>query len=339
MGLKCPLLLLGLVSCVLASPSEVAASLGRRRLASLHRRGGAVFSSKTEADLIIYPEPGWGLQKPLPKASLGQPLYAGEEPKAALKRVASARAWILNVVELLHWVSFPIGFGLFYVMFRQASGLDAFAGGGQVGVFFLMLAHLSQTFGGGISGNMMHQYEGWQVAPFRSPLVSPQQDPLKFNNAWLRAVAYQMLFSFQTLGVLCFTVGVYGLRAQTLALAAATGLLVALGPELPHATLSVNGQPVFPLPIGLFVAFIANALAATAAYYTLFGQIQWPLPDKLRALRLLLPVLPFLLVAGGGIFEGLVAESSFNQWHHFIAFVLLDLGLLLHIPYYLQLIK
>jgi hypothetical protein len=31
------------------------------------------------------------------------------------------------------------------------------------------------VFGGGITGNMMHMYEGWQVAPFRNPLTLPEQ--------------------------------------------------------------------------------------------------------------------------------------------------------------------
>lgn len=50
---------------------------------------------------------------------------------------------------------------------------------------------------------MQHLYEGWQVTPFLNPLqaqpVSNTGNLLvpEFNNAWLRTVAYQMLFSFQ----------------------------------------------------------------------------------------------------------------------------------------------
>ena len=49
-------------------------------------------------------------------------------------------------------------------------------------------------------------------------------------------------------------------------------------------------------------------------------------------------VIPFLLIAFGGIFEGLRAETTFNQRDHLIAFLFLDLGLCLHVPYYSRLI-
>ena len=45
-----------------------------------------------------------------------------------------------------------------------------------------------------------------------------------------------------------------------------------------------------------------------------------------------------MMKAMGGIYEGLRAETTFNQWDHLIAFIMLDAGLALHIPYYLRLI-
>ena len=49
-------------------------------------------------------------------------------------------------------------------------------------------------------------------------------------------------------------------------------------------------------------------------------------------------VIPFLLIAFGGIFEGIRAETTFNQRDHLIAFLFLDLGLFLHVSYYLRFI-
>jgi hypothetical protein len=58
-----------------------------------------------------------------------------------------------------------------------------------------------------------------QVAPFRNPIELPDPAPAgdvnqirlpDFNNAWLRAVAYQLLFSFQAFGLSCFAVGAFG---------------------------------------------------------------------------------------------------------------------------------
>jgi len=47
-------------------------------------------------------------------------------------------------------------------------------------VFFLLFAHVCQVFGGGIGGNMMHQYEGWQVAEFSNP---PKHDSKGYTEA------------------------------------------------------------------------------------------------------------------------------------------------------------
>ena len=209
----------------------------------------------------------------------------------------------------------------------------------------------------------MHQYEGWQVAPFRNPLQphNGEAEP-EYNNAWLRAVAYQMLFSFQILGAICMTLGNYGINKYTTALTVVTGLIMTLGPQLPHCTTVfpripifgkvitkiTQGRPIFPLSIWLFLAFLVKSFAATAAYMKMSGKIDWttvPVPSWLSPVLAVIPsrvlaVIPFLFVAFGGIFEGLVAESaSFNQLHHLLAFGLLDLGLVLHVPYYMLLMK
>jgi hypothetical protein len=219
-----------------------------------------------------------------------------------------------------------------------------------------------QVYGGGISGNLMHQYEGWQVAPFRNPLKphKGESEP-EYNNAWLRAVAYQMLFSFQTLGVILITLGNYGINKYTTTLTLVTGLVVTLGAQLPHCTTVfpripilgkvitkiTKGRPIFPISIWLFAAFLVNSIAATAAYIKMFGKIDWTsaaVPSWLGPVVAVIPssvlaVIPFLLVAFGGIFEGLVAETSFNQLDHLLAFIFLDLGLALHVPYYKLLMK
>jgi hypothetical protein len=44
-------------------------------------------------------------------------------------------------------------------------------------------------------------------------------------------------------------------------------------------------------------------------------------------------------VAAGGAYEGWIAESSFNQWNHFIAFVILTLGLGLYGLFYWHMVN
>lgn len=226
------------------------------------------------------------------------------------------------------------------------------------GVFFLLFAHVTQVYGGGISGNIMHQYEGWQVAEFRNPLKTDAEP--EYNDAWLRAVAYQLLFSFQTLGVLFTWVGIEGVTSTfQKGLIAITAFIITFAPQLPHCTsvfpnlarrfglekcwnkITSGNRPVFPLSIYLFLAFLANSIYAALAYCKMFGAIiDWDGCPVLQSLPgIVTPIIPFLLIAVGGIYEGLVAETTFNQWHHLIAFVMLDFGLFLHIPYYLKLIS
>lgn len=302
-------------------------------------------------NIIAYPKNGWGLSKPKPKKSL---VDLGTE--------GSAAAWILNLIEFAHWVSFAIGFHLFWTMFNNIDKLGTAIKPGDpiFGVFFLMFAHVTQVYGGGISGNMMHQYEGWQVAEFRNPLKLDSKGDKEpaYNDAWLRAVAYQMLFSFQTLGVLFTWIGINGVtKARSKAVIVLTAFAISLAPQLPHCTsvfprvmnvlrleklwsLLTNGnRPVFPLSIWIFIAFLLNSFLATGSYVKMFGNINWVGVPILQSLpKQLAAVIPFLLIAFGGIYEGLRAETSFNQWDHFIAFVMLDTGLALHIPYYLRLI-
>ena len=312
-------------------------------------------------NVIIYPGTGWGLSKPEPKASLYD-----------VGTADSAKAPILNLIELVHWISFPIGFYLVWTMFQNNIALGQAIGGttrGMEAIAAMMLAHLCQVFGGGISGNMMHQYEGWQVAVFRNPLDPytntttgvVEQEPA-YNDAWLRAVAYQMLFSFQTLGVLLTAVASFGTDSFGMQfLVVATFVVMTLSPQLPHCTTVLpklmnavklgkvwtwltQDRPVFPLSIYLFLVFLVNSIVAWNAYGHMFHSLEWS--GHLGVLGSLLDILPtgfmaafpFFLVALGGIYEGLVAETTFNQWDHFIAFIMLDAGLALHLPYYLNLI-
>jgi len=126
------------------SKSEINTNIGSTNL------GGASAAIKNDStnlgsgppgypNTIIYPEKGRGLSKPLPKASL----YKTNNPKDPVNMAWSAKAWILNVIELFHWISFPIGFYLFWTMFENSGRLAAAIGGKDpiLGVFFLLLSH------------------------------------------------------------------------------------------------------------------------------------------------------------------------------------------------------
>jgi hypothetical protein len=142
-----------------------------------------------------------------------------------------------------------------------------------------------------------------------------------------------------------------------------TGLIMTLGPQLPHCTtvfprISIfgkvittisQGRPIFPLSIWLVLAFfLVNSIAATAAYMKMFGKIDWttaPVPSWLS--RPVLAVIPSQVLAViPSCLSHVVAslrDRSLNQAltssHHLLAFLFLDLGLALPVPYYMLLMK
>lgn len=299
-------------------------------------------------NVIINPKRGWGLSKPKPKKSLEK-----------VGQTKTAAAWILNIVEFFHFFSFAIGFKLFWTMFNNIEklGVRINAANPTFGFFFLLFAHVNQIYGGGFP-IVMHQYEGWQIAEFRNPLKTHVEP--EYNDAWLRAVAYQLLMSFQTLGALFIWVGIEGVTSTfQKGLIALTAFIIVFAPQLPHCTtvfpnlfkrfglqkiwnkITNGNRPVFPLSIYLFLALIANSMYAALAYFKMFGAIDWVGYPVLQSLPgIVTSNIPFLLIfVGGAIFEGFIAETTFNQWYHLIAILMLDFGLFLHIPYYLKLIS
>lgn len=306
---------------------------------------GSVSGSGLALPDLIYPAFPWAFQKAPAKTSLNP------------AQARSARPLVLNLIEVIHWASFPLGIYVLAYIFVHADVIALHVDGDRLRVFWLQLGLACQVFGGGISGIMMHEYEGWQVTPFRNILGLQQQSPPgdvaqilvpNFNNAWLRAVAYQMLFTFQTAGLGFFTLGVFGARPLPLLLLIAGVAVALLGPREPRTSfvrvVDAEPRPVLPLSWSLLIVFGLNALGNLVACHHFFGPTlvqAWP-PSLLPWLGALIPaglvpwlsLLAPLTVAAGGAYEGWIAESTFNQWQHFIAFVILTLGLGLYGLFY-----
>ena len=270
-------------------------------------------TDNTDPSLGYYPSPGWEWQKPAPKASL-----------VASKLDRFAQGWILNLVELVHWLPFIPTFILAYLIFHHSGDLKPLLGDSDLRVFLLLLSPLIQTFGG-LMGITMHEYEGWQVAFFKNPLDCDFAVD-HYNNEWLREVAYKLLFLLQGVGLLAFSLAVFGFSIITIPFAVLSGLIAFIGPQNPKATFLFNGQPVFPLAVSILAVFIVNAIVNFVAYFSLLGD-----PLVLAGLPRALAALAPLLLMLGGMIEGIVAESSFNQWWHFIAVVFLNLGMVAQI--------
>jgi len=310
-------------------------------------RNAPLFGDGNDMDRadIIYPNDvkhPWEWQRAAPKTSL----------KKDLQQENPAPSWLINIIELAHWVSFPIGFKIAAYLFTNASAIAAAGnwGGSPIQVFLLMLSLFNMVFGGGMA-TFMHIYEEWVIAPFKNLLVLPsnptaeQVDAIRtknYNNAWLRAVAYQMLIMFESLGMSFFTMGAFGVKAWTKVLVGGTVLISLLGPKEPrfkfYRTVDGVKRPVLPVSLSLLVVLGVNVvfqlLASIKIFYPVF-KTGWPfgntlflgkIPAALGAL--VASILPTALQGVGGALEGYIAESSFKQWHHLGTFMILLAGFL-----------
>ena len=273
------------------------------------------YDKSSNPSLGYYPKPGWEWQKPQPKT------YLVERNLAKYAGVI-----ILNLVELVHWLPFIPAFILSFAIFQHADTLQSLLGT-DVQAFLILLSPLILTFGG-LMGITMHEYEGWQVVAFRNPLDT-DFNIKNFNNEWLREVAYKLLFLLQGAGLLAFSLGVFGINKITISFALISSIVAFIGPQNPKATFYFNNQPVFPLSISILVVFIINAIVNFVAYFFLFDAALTAanLPVFLAGLA------PTLLMLGGMI-EGIIAESSFNQWWHFTAVIFLNLGMIVQIYFF-----
>ncbi|MDJ0796565.1 MAG: hypothetical protein QNJ51_06965 [Calothrix sp. MO_167.B12] len=273
------------------------------------------YEENSDPSLGYYPAPGWEWQKPEPKT------YLVDHNLAQF-----AQVWILNLVELVHWILLIPSFILSFIIFQHTDVLVAKIGT-DLQVYLLSVAPLIQAFAG-LVAVVMHEYEGWQVVCFKNPLDS-DFNIKDFNNEWLREIAYKMLFFLQIVGLLAFSLGVFGVSNITISFAIISILIAFVGPQNPKATFPVNNQPVFPISISLVIVFIINAIINVAAYYHLFS----PVLESANMPSILALVAPVLFMLGG-VIEGVLAESSFNQWIHFGAVIFLNLGLLAQIYFF-----
>ena len=192
------------------------------------------------------------------------------------------------------------------------------------------------------------------------------------NSGWLRSVALTLLTGFQNLGMALISTAIYGINPWTLFLIAATVFVSLVGPKKPLAqdlNIKIFGkrlgdffyrvnrfnpsakQPFLPIPASLIIALIVNGtvniLANIRLFYPAFAASgAWP-PSILPFLQfipvpigaLISAIISPVLIAFGGIWEGVVAETSFLQKQHLLAFLILLTGLGLSGAQYWHLVK
>lgn len=288
---------------------------------NIKKNNNSYFSVENNWFSIGFPSnPSWGWNKAAPKTSLYD-----------IGMARTANAFMLNLVELVHWTPIIPAFLMAQSILNNSDKWTTyFDNDGQRTLLFLLSPIIA--FFGGLPGIMMHTYEGWQVAPFDSPLRGEEENTNVVvsdkNNQWLRIVAYFFIFNMQYIGLQAFSYAVLGPTYfyGCLKFLSVLGFFIGyLGNQDYKATFifkwkQTAGGSTFPLAWATLIPFILSASLNMYAFSNLGGLIY---PGYFTLFNSLTPP---LLIALGGIIEGLFAETIFDQKIHAFAVILFNAG-------------
>jgi len=264
--------------------------------------------------------PSWGWNKAAPKKSLHD-----------IGMADTANVFILNLVELVHWTPIIPAFLMAQSVLHNSDKWTQYFDNDEQRTLLFLLSPVIAFFGG-LPGIMMHTYEGWQVAPFDSPLRGELENTnvvvSEKNNQWLRIVAYFFIFNMQYIGLQAFSYAVLGPTYfyGCLKFLSVMGFFVGyLGNQDYKATFNFKwrgtaGGSTFPLAWTTLIPFIMSASLNMYAFADL-GVLVFP--GRFTVINSLAP--PFL-IGLGGIIEGLFAETVFDQNIHAFAVILFNFG-------------
>lgn len=238
-------------------------------------------------------------------------------------------------------------------------------------VFLILVGHLMNAWGSAMAGTLVHEVEDWQVAELAAATASGTNnktnhgtvygmqeqrmvDSSHSNNPQLYSVAYTMLMGSIAMGNLCIASGVLDIAnnvwMQGWALYSILGYFFANDEpycntfwysifaqskivqgtivEKTWNELTDHGRKqIFRVSAFKFHGiFLPNALLCGAALVRLFGSSPF-IPSWMAPL-------PLVLSSLGGIWEGILAETTFDQRHHLVAAVLISGGYALYFPFY-----
>jgi len=264
--------------------------------------------------------PSWGWNKAKPKKSLYD-----------IGMDHTANNFMLNLVELVHWAPIIPAFLMAYSILDKSDAWTNYFDNDLYRTLLFLLSPIVAFFGG-LPGIMMHTYEGWQVAPFDNPLRGKLENTNVIvsdkNNQWLRIVAYFFIFNMQYLGLQAFSYAVLGPNyfSGWLKFLSIIGFFIGyLGNQEYKATFyfkwgQTAGGSTFPLAWTTLIPFILSASLNMYAFYKL-GNVIFHGP-----LNIICSLTPPILIALGGVIEGLFAETIFDQKIHALAVILFNFG-------------
>lgn len=264
--------------------------------------------------------PSWGWNKAAPKTSLHD-----------IGMAHTANVFMLNLVEFVHWTPIIPAFLMAQSILSNSDKWTSHFDNDQERTLLFLLSPIVAFFGG-LPGIMMHTYEGWQVAPFDSPLRGELENTNVVvsdkNNQWLRIVAYFFIFNMQYIGLQAFSYAILGPSYfyGYLKYLSVMGFFIGyLGNQDSKATFNFKwgetaGGSTFPLAWTTLVPFIMSASLNIYAFLKLGGLVY---PGHFTLINSLAPP---LLIAAGGAIEGLFAETIFDQKIHAFAVILFNTG-------------
>ena len=268
-----------------------------------------------------YPSnPSWGWNKAQPKQSL-----------YAINMAHSANSFMLNLVEFVHWTPIIPAFLMAQSILNNSDKWTYFFDNDNQRTLLFLLSPIVAFFGG-LPGIMMHTYEGWQVAPFDSPLRGDSENTNVIvadkNNQWLRIVAYFFIFNMQYIGLQSFSYAILGPSyfGGSLKVISIMGFFIGyLGDQKYKATFNfkwphTTGGSTFPLAWTTLLPFIMAA-SLNLYTFTILGTLAFTGP-----FTLIYSLAPPILIALGGAIEGLLAETIFDQKIHAFAVILFNMG-------------
>jgi len=283
--------------------------------------GDSFFSIENKWFSIGFPSnPSWGWNKAEPKTSLYD-----------INMAHTANVFMLNLVEFVHWTPIIPAFLMAQSILNNSDKWTSYFDNDEQRTLLFLLSPIIAFFGG-LPGIMMHTYEGWQVAPFDSPLRGELENTNVIvsdkNNQWLRIVAYFFIFNMQYIGLQAFSYAVLGpdFLYGYLQFLSIIGFFIGyLGNQDCKATFNFKwgqtaGGSTFPLAWTTLVPFI---LSASLNIYAFADLGSFVFPGKLSFVYSLAP--PVLIALGGAI-EGLFAETVFDQKIHAFAVILFNAG-------------
>ena len=264
--------------------------------------------------------PSWGWNKAEPKKSLYD-----------IGMDHTADSFMLNLVELVHWTPVIPAFLMAQSVLENSDKWTSYFDNDEQRTLLFLLSPIIAFFGG-LPGIMMHTYEGWQVAPFDSPLRGESENTNVVvsdkNNQWLRIVAYFFIFNMQYIGLQAFSYAVLGPKYffGCLKFLSVMGFFIGyLGNQDSKATFNFKwrqtaGGSTFPLAWTTLIPFILSASLNMYAFSEL-GMLVFP-----GYFTIINSLAPPLFIGLGGVIEGLFAETIFDQKIHAFAVVLFNAG-------------